>query len=39
MLPAIQRYVARGDISNEKISFNPYSDKAEIERNSNFENL
>jgi hypothetical protein len=32
ILPAIKFYVARGDIWNEQASFNPFPDKAEVER-------
>lgn len=32
-------YVARGDIWNEKTSFNPFPNKVKTERQSNFENL
>jgi len=39
MLPATQYCVACGDICYEKTSLNPFRDKAEIARWSNFENL
>jgi hypothetical protein len=35
MLPATQRYIARGDIRNVKNSFSPFRGKAEIERGKN----
>jgi len=37
MLPATQRYVARGDIWNEAWPFITFPDKTETERRSNFE--
>jgi len=39
MLLATYNYVARGDICNGKMSFNPFPDKVEIACRSNFENL
>jgi hypothetical protein len=39
MLPATQRYIACRGIQNEKTSFNPLPGKAEIQHQSNFENL
>lgn len=39
MLPATQYNVGRGDMRKEKMSFNAFSDRDEIERFSNFENF
>ena len=37
--PATQRYVVRGDISNENLPINPFASKSEREYLINLENL
>jgi len=38
-VPATQYYIACGDICNEKVPFNPFPGKAQIELQHNFEKL
>jgi len=38
-VPATQYYVVCGDIYNEKVPFNPFPGKAQIELKHNFEKL